>query len=73
MSFQLMEDVLLVGRLWMFANANASMVTGNWGGSKSMAPPLHVAERLFSRLRPQLCGEEQLEEGQRRQTLVSFI
>lgn len=49
-----MEDVLLVGRWRMFTNANASMVTGDGGvgggegGLKSMASPLHVAERLFS-------------------------
>lgn len=68
-----MEDVWLVGRWRMFTNANASMVTGDGGVSKSMACPLYVAERLFSRLRPQLCREEQLEEARLRQTLVSFI
>lgn len=67
-----MEVVSLVGHLRMFTNANAYS-NGEWEASKSMASPLHVAERLFIQLCPQLCREEQLDEAQRSKHLLALF
>lgn len=69
-----MADGLLegLGLLQMFTNANASMVTGE-GISEVNGVPSSCAERLFSRLRLQLCREEQLQRAQLRQSFASII